>query len=55
VGRQKGGPALAGSVEASFCLDFFLSFCGNDKKKNENFQMASDFNVLMNPKNNSLY
>ena len=32
-GGQKGGPALAWREEASFCLDFFLSFCGNDKKK----------------------
>jgi hypothetical protein len=31
--RQKGGPAQALRVEASFCLAFFVSFCGNDKKK----------------------
>jgi hypothetical protein len=29
--------ALALRVEASFCLDFFVSFCGNDKKKEEHF------------------
>jgi hypothetical protein len=39
VGGQKGGRALALRMEASFCLDFFVSFCGNDKKKEEKFQI----------------
>ncbi len=38
AGGQKGGPALACSDEASFCLDFFFLF-DQTKRKSRNYKI----------------